>query len=84
MLYENQLLRKGNAIPLDYIVSSIGKPISFKNAKKRKNILKNTIFNRVLEIREKKKRPKLGDFLKIYKTSGINKNIILKKLKQFY
>ena len=45
-MYENAILRKGST-PLDYMVSSYGKPNDFKEAKERKNLLKNVIMNKI-------------------------------------
>ena len=35
---------------------------------KRELALKNVVFRIIIEIRERKKRPKLSDFLAVYKT----------------
>ena len=50
-MWENQLLRSGRTTPLDYIIGSLGKPRGFDKRKKNKNILKNIIFERCLEVR---------------------------------
>ena len=50
-MWENQLLRSGRTTPLDYILGSLGKPRGFDKRKKNKNILKNIIFERCLEVR---------------------------------
>ena len=34
----------------------------------RENKLKNVVMNIIIEIRERKKRPKLSDFMAVYKT----------------
>ena len=51
MMYENMLLRKGYKIPLDYMISSALKPNKYKEEKDRKNLLKNVVMNRIVEIR---------------------------------
>jgi hypothetical protein len=45
------------------------KPSKYKiAASKRKTMLKNCVLNRISEIRELKKKPKLGDVLKYFKS----------------
>ena len=34
----------------------------------RENFLKNFVMNIIIQIRERKRRPKLSDFMKVYKT----------------
>ena len=43
------------------------------SAQRRKNMLKNCVFNRIIEIRDLKKRPKLGDILKHFKESNLTR-----------
>ena len=47
-------------------------------------MLKNCIFNRINEIRELKKKPKLGDVLKYFKAKEWPKEKVAKKLTQLY
>jgi|APSaa5957512535_1039671.scaffolds.fasta_scaffold115549_1 hypothetical protein len=79
------MLRKGNAIPLDYILSN-GQTASpkLRKQRKRKNLLKNAVFVRIMEIRDQKRKPKLGDLLAFFKKGGQNKEQILKKLERLY
>ena len=67
MLFQNKLLKKGKKYPLDYIVEipdllkdgRISNKL-YKNMFYRRNILKNIVFRRIIEIREIKKKPKLS------------------------
>ena len=43
-------------------------------------MLKNCVFNRIIEIRDLKKRPKLGDILKYFKESKLTRDQIINKL----
>ena len=56
-MWENQLLRSGRTTPLDYMVGTIGKPSGIERSKKNKNILKNIIYERCLEVRLQKSKP---------------------------
>ena len=63
----------GKKYPLDYIqeVPSINRNrrISQKNYEKmkiRRNILKNVVFRRIIEIRQAKRRPKLKDLIQLF------------------
>ena len=79
------LLRKGFKIPLDIIVSSVGKPKVFKARKILKNTLKNVVMNRIVEIRIESNKPKLSDFIKLHKAqNGISKEFLLNKLTVLY
>lgn len=84
MMYENMLLRKGYKIPLDCMISSNDQPHKFKELKQRKNLLKNVIMNRIVEIRIQHNKPKLGDFLKLLKAHGMPKEVLLQKLTMLY
>jgi len=66
-MWENQLLRSGRTTPLDYMVGTIGKPPGIERSKKNKNILKNIIYERCLEVRLQKSKPQLQDILRVYK-----------------
>lgn len=81
-MYENQLLKKNQETPLDYIlpvrtmeeIKKAQKPQLQKlKAQRRKNLLKNIVFNRIMEIRILKSKPKLGDILKVFKTTNLTK-----------
>jgi len=41
-------------------------------------MLKNCVFTRISEIRELKKKPKLGDILKYFKKAGLTKERVAK------
>ena len=87
------MLRKGKSIPLDYILP-VRTLEEIKNRKKvkhgdlkkkeRRTLLKNIIFNRIHEIRRQKRKPKLGDVLKLTKQPGWTKEKIVSKLKMLY
>ena len=47
-------------------------------------LLKNCVFARINEIREIKKRPKLGDILKYFKKSGLTSEQISNKLTMLF
>jgi hypothetical protein len=47
-------------------------------------MLKNCIFNRISEIRDLKKKPKLGDVLKYFKAKNWSKEQVAKKLTMLY
>ena len=53
----------------------------------RENILKNMCMNLVIDIRERKKRPKLSDFMAVYKSQKDEPNakeIFQKKMRMLY
>ena len=43
-------------------------------------MLKNCVFARISEIRELKKKPKLGDILKYFKKAGFTKERVAKQM----
>jgi hypothetical protein len=72
-------------LPLDYILGTIGKPKSSERKKKNKNILKNIVFERCLEVRLIKSKPKLKDILKKFKQNPqYTKQHIIKMLNVLY
>jgi len=78
-LYQNMILSKRQTYPLDYIVhlpeilrdrKHPSKKI--KQMVNRRNILKNVVFRRIIEIREIKKQPKLSGLLAMFKDIRTN------------
>lgn len=71
--YQNKILKKEQKFPLDYIMSIQSKVEDpekvevMTNAFELENRLKNVVMRIVIEIKERKKRPKLGDFIQYYK-----------------
>jgi hypothetical protein len=56
---------------------------------RRENIFKNVVFQRLLEIREEKRKPKLGEILSLINKStkgggSANKDFIINKIKLLY
>lgn len=69
LYYQNKILKQEKKFPLDYIMKipkTIGGTITDEMAT-RENHLKNVVMNIVIQIRERKKRPKLSDFMAVYK-----------------
>lgn len=67
LLYQNKLLKKNKKYPCDYIMRLPNYYIVSEGAIRRNNAFKNVVMRIVLDIREIHKRPKLADFLQIYK-----------------
>lgn len=90
-LYQNSLLRKNKKLPLDYILatkSSLDEThdSSYERGfNKRRNVLKNICFNKIIEVRYQKSIPKLGDLLKHFRDKPhIDKRFILTKVVQLF
>ena len=68
LMYESQILKQEKRYPLDYIYNGIPEASTKvkTGALKRENILKNIVYNRILEIQEQKRKPKLSDILKFF------------------
>ena len=67
MIYQNKLLKKEDKYPCDYIMR-LPKYYNVDDGKiYRNNAFKNVVMRIVLDIREQAKKPKLADFLSIYK-----------------
>ena len=68
MLYfQNKILKLEKKFPLDYIAKmpkTIGDVTD--DMATRENFLKNFVMNIVIQIRERKRRPRLTDFMKVY------------------
>ena len=69
MFYQNKILKQEKRFPLDYIMK-IPKTVGTieDDTHRRENTLKNIVMNIVIQIRERKRRPKLSDFMAVYKT----------------
>ena len=61
------MLKKNKKYPCDYIMRLPNYCIVNEGAIRRNNAFKNVVMRIVLDIREIHKRPKLADFLQIYK-----------------
>ena len=84
-MWENQLLRSGRTTPLDFIVGTIGKPRGAEKSKKNKNMLKNIIYERCLEVRIQKSKPSLKDILRVWHSNPkYTKNHILQMINVLY
>jgi hypothetical protein len=68
LMYQNKILKQEQKFPLDYIMQ-IPKQLENLNEDQisRENALKNVVMRIIIEIRERKKRPKLSDFLNFYR-----------------
>ena len=89
MLYfQNRILKQERKFPLDYIMKvprTIG-AVS-EDMASRENSLKNVVMNIIIQIRERKKRPKLSDFMAVYKTKRDEPNakeLFQKKFRMLY
>ena len=69
LFYQNRILKQERKFPLDYIMQ-IPKTVGWApdDMARRELSLKNVVMRIIIEIRERKKRPKLSDFLAVYKT----------------
>lgn len=69
LFYQNRILKQDKKFPVDYI-QAIPKSIpGFSDEMASRELtLKNVVMRIIIEIRERKKRPKLSDFLKVYKS----------------
>ncbi len=90
-LYSNDLLKSQKKFPLDYnlIVPPIQVPrrftyIGYHEMLERRTFFKNLVFRRILEIREIKSKPKLHEFLSIFRKNSKAKDQLLKKLEVLY
>ena len=57
----------GKNVILDYLPSSWGKTKSQMTLKYNRTMLKNIVCSKILEIKDRKTKPKLGDLLKQFK-----------------
>ena len=65
--YLDNLLRHGKSVVLDYLPSSWGKTKKQMTLKNNRTMLKNIVCNKILEIKDRKTKPKLGDLLKLFR-----------------
>lgn len=72
MIYQNKLLKKEQKFPCDYVMRLPRHYQVDDGQIRRNNAFKNVVMRIVLEIREKAKRPKLADFISIYKDQKSN------------
>ena len=80
-IYLDNQLRHGRSIVLDYLPSSWGKSKKQMKLKNNRTLLKNIVFNKILEIKDKKTKPKLGDLLKLFKD---DKELLIEKINFLY
>lgn len=62
-VYETRLLKLNQRYPLDYLSADL---LNKPDEMRLQSIFKNVTMNIVNEIRDKRRRPKLSDFLKLY------------------
>ena len=91
--HSNSLLRTMKRFPLDYIINFKKQLIPYKIRSKtfheflgRRNILKNIVFQILLEIRRIKAKPKLSELLKMFKnkTNQQEKERFIEKMKMLF
>ena len=71
MIYQNKILKQERKFPCDYVMhipnnSNIVDKVDLGQVQ-RENALKNVVMRIIIEIRERKKRPKLSDFIAVYR-----------------
>ena len=67
LIYQNKILKQERKFPCDYVMR-LPKTSHVNDAQAyRENCLKNVVMRIVIEIRERKKRPKLADFIAVYR-----------------
>jgi len=69
LIAQNRYLKGERSFPVDYIRMDlkIKNTVAEQAALFRKNLLKNVVMRLVVEGRERKKRPKLGEVLSVYR-----------------
>ena len=68
LIYQNKILKQERKFPCDYVLHMPRNLIRMTEEQcYRENALKNVIMRIVIEIRERKKRPNLSDFVAIYR-----------------
>lgn len=65
--FQNKIVKQATKYPLDYICVNPDEKKVDKSQVERSTKLKNTIMNVVIKNREIKNRPKLSDFMKVYR-----------------
>lgn len=82
LIYQNKILKQERKYPCDYVVR-MPKNITFSDAQaSRVNALKNVVMRIIIEIRDYKKRPKLADFIAVYREKRIENDGSKAKIKQ--
>ena len=73
-------------IDIQFYVPPLAQKLVLPGYMERRNILKNIVFSRILEIRREKRKPKLKDILKLVgeNKSQHQKELVIKKLKALY
>ena len=72
LTHSSNILKQDKKFPLDYIAQHFSESTqelsdNDERAIRRENRFKNVVMRIIINIRERKKRPKLSDFLKVYK-----------------
>ena len=81
-LWQNALILRSQNIPLDYIVGCPSK--SDLKMKQNKNMLKNIMFDKIIQTRVRKNKPKLKDILNYFNSQGQSKEYVLKTLESVF
>ena len=70
LIAQNRLLKAEKTYPVDYLRKDLkdDEDQAYQDAIYRRNLLKNVVMRIVVEIWERKKRPKLGDVMKVYRS----------------
>ena len=89
LYYQNKILKLEKKFPLDYImqIPPTERGVVDEGMARRENTLKNVVMNIVIKIRERKKRPKLSDFMAVYRTKQGDANakeMFQKKFRMLY
>ena len=69
LIYQNKILKQERKFPCDYVMHLPKSEIySITDAQAyRENCLKNVVMRIIIEIRERRKKPKLTDFIAVYR-----------------
>lgn len=67
LIFQNKILKQERKFPCDYVmrlpkIMKVSDPMAY-----RENCLKNVVMRIIIEIRERKKRPQLSDFIEVYR-----------------
>lgn len=82
LIYQNKILKQERKFPCDYVMR-LPKHVSISDGQAfRENCLKNVVMRIIIEIRERKSRPKLSDFITVYKEKKNEPDASKKKIKQ--
>lgn len=80
--YLDNILRHGKSVVLDYVPCVFGKTEKNMKQKQHKIMLKNIVFYKIHEIKDRKTKPKLRDLFKQFR--GHNKEILIEKINFLY